>query len=80
MASTIDLKDVILIFDAGNYKLTLLDKQTESVTVNELLHQATVIGIYDLLGRRIGSTLKDIEDSHGIFIIVTNKGKYKLMK
>lgn len=80
MASPIDLTDVILIFDAGNYKLTLVDKQTESVTVNELLHEATVIGIYDLLGRRIGSTLKDIEDSHGIFIIVTNKGKYKLMK
>ena len=80
MSSPIDLSDVILIFDAGKYKLTLASGQTDSVSINELLNNATVIGVYDLLGRRIASGLAEIEDSHGIFIIVTNKGQYKLMK
>ena len=80
MSSPIDLSDVILIFDAGKYKLTLASGQTDSVSINELLNNATVIGVYDLLGRRIASGLAEIEESHGIFIIVTNKGQYKLMK
>lgn len=80
MASPVDLDDVFIVFNADGYEVLLSSTSKSSVNVTERVSEAKVTCIYNILGMPVGRSLADIEGKSGIFIVVTDKGRYKLMK
>ena len=81
MKSQTNYTDVSIVLDAANLKVKLVSGVVTYVDSTSADRIVSVLGVYDLSGRLVSRDLQSLDSNdHGIYIVRTNCGNYKIKK
>ena len=81
MKSQTNYTDVSIVLDAANLKVKLVSGVVTYVDSTSADRIVSVLGVYDISGRLVSRDLQSLDSNdHGIYIVRTNCGNYKIKK